>query len=56
MKGRGEEREGERRGKGRGEGGARFCNCFGGNNWPIYMALCSFLVWGGLLDTGSMPN
>ena len=26
------------------------------NNRPIYMALCSKLVWGGLLDTGSRPR
>ena len=29
---------------------------FGVNNRPIYMALCSFLVLGGQLDTGSRPS
>ena len=28
----------------------------GVNNTPIYMYLCSNLVWGGLLDTGSRPS
>ena len=37
-------------------GGGRFWSYFRGKNRPIYMALCSFLVLGGPLDTGSRPS
>ena len=37
-------------------GGGRFWSYFRGKNRPIYMALCSFLVLGGLLNTGSRPS
>ena len=33
-----------------------FVATFRVNDRPIYMALCSQLVWGGLLDTGSRPS
>ena len=33
-----------------------FVATFGINDRPIYMALCSKLVWGGLLDTGYRPS
>ena len=37
-------------------GGGRFWSYFWGKNRPIYMVQCSFLVLGGLLDTGSRPS
>ena len=37
-------------------GGRRFVATFGVNNFPIYTAQCSFLVWGGPLDAGSSPS
>ena len=33
-----------------------FLASLGVNDRPIYMTLCSLLVWGGPLDTGSRPS
>ena len=33
-----------------------FCSYFRGKQLPFYMVLCSLLVWGWLLDTGSRPS
>ena len=33
-----------------------FVASFGVNNTPIYMSQCSFIIRGGLLETGSSPD